>query len=599
MQRAEDASWRGAMEKQLGGKFESLSKDEALSRFGKDAPQVIYDSSKPWSISLATTLAGIHRGLLTDHEISGHTMAFDCRNRWPNKVEAYRWAITELLPQCNQSQLCYLDEGISFLRDYAMQQRLFVLNLDPLNDADDIHLLNRVLDHFAAQTRVIGWASDKYARRDRGQNNVTVELALVGCLSRRGMMLVPADFAANLSFYRQTGPYVDKLTQKRFNRNLKIESGKRYVLLVVSDGDNVQYDLGAMRGQWMKEHPKIPIAWTISPQLAEMAPVVLQAYYQEAAERGGRDEFVTGASGYAYVNPGSMGASRLGTFVAATHRACQTADINSVLIQDEPTRPPAQVASFIHAYAQQKFDALWLIAMPSYIGVMGDTAFVTERFRLFPENSAEIAHNVNLIRACDPFALVQVSGWEKVSETIRDFSQRLDESCVMVSATEMADLVRQWTAANARRQQVSARPGALEGLMPVANEDGPFSVVERSGARCWLVQKHDTSPHYFYFDVNDGFRGAAMEIELEYFDAGTGEIALDYDSTDLRPTVEGAFKRHPNILRRANTKQWQQARFRIDDARFANRENGGADFRFYNGGDDLLIRALRVRRIGP
>jgi hypothetical protein len=44
--------------------------------------------------------------------------------------------------------------------------------------------------------------------------------------------------------------------------------------------------------------------------------------------------------------------------------------------------------------------------------------------------------------------------------------------------------------------------------------------------------------------------------------------------------------------------QWQLARFRVNDARFAKRENDGADFRFYNGGDDLLIRAVRVQRIG-
>ena len=39
--------------------------------------------------------------------------------------------------------------------------------------------------------------------------------------------------------------------------------------------------------------------------------------------------------------------------------------------------------------------------------------------------------------------------------------------------------------------------------------------------------------------------------------------------------------------------------FRVDDARFAHRENGGADFRFYSTGDDLQIGAVQVVRIEP
>lgn len=598
MQRAEDRSWCQAMEKQLGKRCETLAPDEALERFGANAPQVIYDPGQPWNVNIATTLAGIHRALLTDHALDGHTIAFDCRNRWTNKLEAYRWALAELLPQCHRSQLAYLDEGISFLRDYAMQQKLFVLNLDPLNDPQEIRLLDNILNRFPTPIRVFGWASGAYARKDKGQNDVSVELALVRRLSQRGMMLVPVDFAANLSFYAQTEPYASKLTQKHLNRGLQLQAGKRYVLLVISDGDNVQYDLGAMRAQWEKDRPKVPVAWSISPQLTEIGPAVLQTYYQEAAARDGWDEFVAGPSGYAYVNPGSMTATRLGEFIQSTRHACQQADLTSTVILDDGSRPPTQVAGFINAYATAKFDGLWLAAMPDYVGAMGGTAFLNERFRLSRDNTAEIARQVKAVKTDNPFVMIYVNAWNNVGEVIRDFAPGLDDSCLLVSPTEMADLIRQWVSANASLRQVVARPDALDGLTPIANEDGGFTVVERSGARCWLVAKH-ASPHYFYLDVDEGFRGAAMEIELEYFDAGAGEIALDYDSTDARPTVEGAYKRHPNILRRGNTAQWQSAHFPINDARFANRENGGADFRFYNGGDDLLIRAVRVRRVGP
>jgi len=59
---------------------------------------------------------------------------------------------------------------------------------------------------------------------------------------------------------------------------------------------------------------------------------------------------------------------------------------------------------------------------------------------------------------------------------------------------------------------------------------------------------------------------------------------LDYDSTDSQLPLAGAYKRHPNIIHRMNSGQWKLVRFYVNDARFANRENGGTDFRFYNGG---------------
>jgi hypothetical protein len=146
-----------------------------------------------------------------------------------------------------------------------------------------------------------------------------------------------------------------------------------------------------------------------------------------------------------------------------------------------------------------------------------------------------------------------------------------------------------------------ARPDVSEGLTPVSHDDGKFTTVERNGVPCWLVPKQ-TSPNYFYMHVADGFlpqSGGAVEIELTYFDVGSGDIVLHYDSTDFRLPNAGAYKGHPSAFHRLNSGQWKVVRFHVIDARFAHRENGGADFRFYNTGDDLLISAVEVLRIEP
>jgi len=600
----DENSWRIAMEKQLGENSGTISFDDALARFGAGVPQVIYDSQKPWSLSMATTLAGVHRALLTDRPLEGHAVAFDCRNRWANKLEAYRWAVAELLPKCDHHQLVYLNESVTTLRDYAIQQKLFVLNLNPLNNAQEVKLLNEILAMFPPQTRVFGWAKGGFADHSKGQDGGTIERALVSLLSQHGMMLVPADFAANLSFYDQTGGMIPKLAQLRPQRDMKFERGKRYVLLVVSDGDNLQYDLRALRKHWLENNrPKVPLAWTISPQLTEVGPAVLRTYYQEAAARGGLDEFIAGPSGYGYINPGNMNLTQVYDFVRLTAAACEQADLRSIALLDDGSRPAAPVLNYLRAYATQKFDGLWLVAMPMFVGISGETAYLNERFRLGRDNAAEIARRVKETKTANPFIMVYVDGWTGTGKPLSEFVEQLDDTCVLVSPTEMARLIRQSNAASARPasayssvRQLNSLPGDAEGLTPVPAEDGKFTVTEQNGTACWLLPKN-----YFYWDVDDGFNfpaNATLEIELEYFDAGSGEIGLEYDSTDVRTPVGGAYKEYPITLRRANTKQWRLARFQLNDARFRGAQNNEADFRFYNGGDDLMIRAVRVRRMG-
>jgi len=447
----EDLSWLKAMEKELGANCEQISVDDALARLGANARQVLYDPKQFWGITVATTVAGVNHAILTEWDLHRKT-AFDCRNLWTSKAEAYRWALTELLPQCDHSQLAYLNEELFAIRDYAIQKKLFVLSLDPLNDPQDIELLNETLAKFPAQTRVFGWATGDYARKEMGQSPVAVEDALVSRLSSRGMMLIPSDFAANLSFYDQTAPYIGKLTQQHLDRDIQFQAGKRYVLLVNSDGDNVQFDLRGMRQEWeafQKERPnipRIPVAWTISPSLVDVAPAVLQIYYQEATAAGGLDEFVAGASGYAYVNPGSMSGVNLNGFVHLTQRACEQADISSIVILDNGGRPPAQVAYFINAYATANFNGLWLAAMPRYVGAMKGTAFLSERIRIGDKTGGEVAQDVKTqdikSNGIDyPFFMIYGG---ITPEFLRDFRNNLDGSCVVVSPTEMADLIRQW-----------------------------------------------------------------------------------------------------------------------------------------------------------
>lgn len=149
--------------------------------------------------------------------------------------------------------------------------------------------------------------------------------------------------------------------------------------------------------------------------------------------------------------------------------------------------------------------------------------------------------------------------------------------------------------------EIYATPDHSRGLQ--VNEacqsgDGPFSIVEHDGVRCWQTPKRvGKTWYYLYFKADDAFRqtaGSALDIQLDYLDTGSGEITLQYDSSQDQLPDHGAFKIHTLHIRRTNTGQWQTVRFHINDARFRGSENAGSDFRFYNGGDELLVRSVRV-----
>jgi hypothetical protein len=150
-------------------------------------------------------------------------------------------------------------------------------------------------------------------------------------------------------------------------------------------------------------------------------------------------------------------------------------------------------------------------------------------------------------------------------------------------------------------RRVSAAPDRSDGLELARAGDAEFSVADRGGERCWVVPKHKP-PRFLYFAAEPKYRlerHSRVEIELEYFDSGAGDIVLEYDSSDPQAPICGAYKKHPAEVHRANKGGWETVRFTVGDPLFAGRQNAGGDFRFWNGGDDLAIRRVQVTRLGP
>jgi hypothetical protein len=135
--------------------------------------------------------------------------------------------------------------------------------------------------------------------------------------------------------------------------------------------------------------------------------------------------------------------------------------------------------------------------------------------------------------------------------------------------------------------------GTRFGLREVACEDGPCRVAGGT------LQPTAAAPglgSYLYFQVSDHFAfDVAADFELEVRRRAEHELWLEYDSRDAGATLAGAYTRvHAAATRRDGDRVVET--FDLDGARFANRQNGGADFRFVLPARDAAIERVVLRR---
>lgn len=113
------------------------------------------------------------------------------------------------------------------------------------------------------------------------------------------------------------------------------------------------------------------------------------------------------------------------------------------------------------------------------------------------------------------------------------------------------------------------------------------TMVTTIGGRTARRNVNSATDLHFYFAADDTFAYAGsvpeLHISFEYYDAGSGNLQLQYDSSDTAPFPDDVYKLAGSVSF-TNTYTWRTARLYVADAYFANRQNGGADFRIVKPG---------------
>ena len=121
--------------------------------------------------------------------------------------------------------------------------------------------------------------------------------------------------------------------------------------------------------------------------------------------------------------------------------------------------------------------------------------------------------------------------------------------------------------------------------------DGSAIVYENGSMRI-------PSTTYMYMKVDDNWLldtnytiNTNVYIDVTYMDSGTSPWCLHYDGqSNIYTSTENITK--------TNSGTWKTQTFTLNNIKFANRQNNGADFRLYSNDGDLVVSKIVVRKTG-
>jgi len=248
---------------------------------------ILYDEDNS-NVNVAFSVAGHLGGIAVSRRLVNLMRALNIPLLFDVEDKDLGWFFEKFKRHMNHDCLCFQDpKKASFLNDFAVFGKMISMWSEDIHD----HLYEDVLSSMNPNSCLVGWGTD--------------EFSLVSTASRKNIFVNAADFAINLSVLSNFE--VSRLIQKTHSPVGSI-TGVHTVTFVFTDGDNIQWLLNnfSTDEKWYgsSERGTLDIGWTISPAMCELAPTVMDQFYQNASNtQKGRDVFISGPSGVGYIYP--------------------------------------------------------------------------------------------------------------------------------------------------------------------------------------------------------------------------------------------------------------------------------------------------------
>ncbi len=411
------------------GDFEGL-----LRRFRREIRGYILCDLGDGSVNAAISLAGVSNAICATAEDTAVLAAVGIRRLADLRGRGESWLYANVDSQFNRQVICYQkEEKFCCLTDFSVFAGAWQF-FEPIGHPLTTLLFNRCSPNAA----VLGWGED--------------ERRTVAKVSSSGLYLHAADWGVNFSVFAN---FEAETRQRGRPDTVATKPGVHTVCFVMTDGDNIQWILNdfATSEKWFgsPHRGEVPLGWTISPALCELAPTVLRYLYENAATGPGRDEFTAGVSGLGYVYPSLRPPETLPQFAALTAAFMRKADLRVMNVIDDVLDRVA-LRPFLQ---QDQIAAVFFYPYANYAGLNGRIEWiegkpvVAARFRLWGgfETTSSLARKINALpkdpKSPQGYSLVAVHVWTNSVDSVVRCVQLLDERVRVVTPEVFVELIRQ------------------------------------------------------------------------------------------------------------------------------------------------------------
>ena len=370
---------------------------------------------------------------------------------YTNPTEIYKYFFDNYWDDCNKRILVVQRTGMPFqMRDLASATGGAVVYLSCKGGTETWMFKKYLNTMVPGESILTGWYADQ-------------ERELMTTAANCGLSCVPSDHFNNPTVFAQKQDIAVPAVP-----NMADAENKIYIAYFLSDGDNIQYDMHAMREYWDNNshaQGKVAVNWTISPALVDIAPGMMNYYYTRATDS---ECFVCGPSGMGYTMPKNTFGSNKGNqflsgkdfkaFVNMTDTYLQKSGLRTVTIWDNLSpahrRIYSQNAPYLYGVTVQHFTNSELKAR--FTGVTKDMLFIQQTPGYFAQNAegnlplSEIGNHVK--KAVDylkydgkkpVFVATQASVWayHNVDDIVK-LEQELSDYYAEIYGKDVVEFVR-------------------------------------------------------------------------------------------------------------------------------------------------------------
>ncbi len=324
------------------------------------------------------------------------------------------------------------EENETYLGDYGVFTNAFRF-YEPITNT----FTQAVFKDMKPNSALFGWGDDEHE--------------LVRAASRNSIMVCAADYANNLSVLTNIDASYDQ--QDSPNTFDTSNSKVHTVCFLMTDGDNIQWMTHsfATSKKWYNadDRGSIPLGWTVSPALSEIAPPILKYLYDNAYNSTtGRDYFVAAPSGLGYLFPD--GYPEMLSNTELLNKYMKKADLSIVNVIGNLRNPD------LTAYAQcSNVDAVFYYMYSDYCGWKGKIMWINNkpviggRFAIWGDKDSPqtVAQKINecVKNQYQPegYSLIPVHVWTNSVEDVKKCIGMLDADVRVVAPDDFVKLIKE------------------------------------------------------------------------------------------------------------------------------------------------------------